>query len=477
MSSASDLKIEGILIQVKEKLNEEHVKLWLPPYFTEDGGCCEEEMQKLMNKYSSGLGIDAVSCLAALKELQEHALDRLRERDHFRETGLATVKVRVPDENGGRRIISIQTKLSANVEEFQQSVAEQIGIESLRIKLIWSGKVLKPNSELGSQGVRNGTQLMAVIIHSNPKELQVADQAGNTLNLPPEEKKALVVAMSLHEKGRAALKRQDYALALWLKFEKHLQVNGCPLKDVIFRKQMAPHFGNEAVLFMRLHLLQAIVLFHQNKRQEAAKLLERARNELAVLKVDDHSLSTIMELGVERRRLGRCADGKQWVEPGFVKLLTSMGYSSDAARAALQQSNNNVSLSVQIIQEHPNLLNVASTSKFKITKDMLQQVVAVGFDPRMAKLALKRHRGDVAKAVEELIANGGIIDGERCTDDSDDSDEREPSAHRVQNDEKEREAYERLAEDMPTDEEDHLDLTLDLEETFLKEYQSLLSNP
>ena len=85
-----------------------------------------------MNKYSSGLGIDAVSCLAALKELQEHALDRLRERDHFRETGLATVKVRVPDENGGRRIISIQTKLSANVEEFQQSVAEQIGIESLR---------------------------------------------------------------------------------------------------------------------------------------------------------------------------------------------------------------------------------------------------------------------------------------------------------------------------------------------------------
>jgi hypothetical protein len=41
----SDLKIEGIRIQIREKLNEDNVKLWLPPYITEDGGTCEEEMQ------------------------------------------------------------------------------------------------------------------------------------------------------------------------------------------------------------------------------------------------------------------------------------------------------------------------------------------------------------------------------------------------------------------------------------------------
>lgn len=43
--------------------------------------------------------------------------------------------------------------------------------------------------------------------------------------------------------------------------------------------------------------------------------------------------------------------------------------------------------------------------------------------------------------------------------------------------EKERLAYERLAEGMPTEEDDHLDLTLELEETFLREYQTLLINP
>lgn len=48
---------------------------------------------------------------------------------------------------------------------------------------------------------------------------QVTDQSGKTLNLPPEERKALVIAMSLHEKGRVALKKEDYALALVLLLE------------------------------------------------------------------------------------------------------------------------------------------------------------------------------------------------------------------------------------------------------------------
>lgn len=43
--------------------------------------------------------------------------------------------------------------------------------------------------------------------------------------------------------------------------------------------------------------------------------------------------------------------------------------------------------------------------------------------------------------------------------------------------EKERLAYQRLADGMPTDEDDHLDLSLELEETFLREYQTLLANP
>lgn len=44
-SMSTELKTEGIRIQIREKLNEDHVKLWLPPYYSEDGVTCEEEIQ------------------------------------------------------------------------------------------------------------------------------------------------------------------------------------------------------------------------------------------------------------------------------------------------------------------------------------------------------------------------------------------------------------------------------------------------
>lgn len=37
---------------------------------------------------------------------------------------------------------------------------------------------------------------------------------GNAINVPLNEKKALITAMTFHEKGKVALKRQDYAKAL-----------------------------------------------------------------------------------------------------------------------------------------------------------------------------------------------------------------------------------------------------------------------
>lgn len=55
--------------------------------------------------------------------------------------------------------------------------------------------------------------------------------------------------------------------------------------------------GNEAALFMRLHLLQAIVLYHQNRRDEALVLFKQSEQELQNLKVDENSVLTLLELG------------------------------------------------------------------------------------------------------------------------------------------------------------------------------------
>lgn len=37
-------------------------------------------------------------------------------------------------------------------------------------------------------------------------------------------------------------------------------------------------------------------------------------------------------------------------------------------------------------------------------------MIAAGFDPNMAKLALRKHDGDIMKAAEELLASGGFVE-------------------------------------------------------------------
>lgn len=48
---------------------------------------------------------------------------------------------------------------------------------------------------------------------------------------------------------------------------------------------------------MRLHLLQAIVLFHQNRRLEAQNVLLLAETELNQLKISDDSVMALVDMG------------------------------------------------------------------------------------------------------------------------------------------------------------------------------------
>lgn len=48
---------------------------------------------------------------------------------------------------------------------------------------------------------------------------------------------------------------------------------------------------------MRLHLLQAIVLFHQNRRLESQNTLMLAESELNQLKISDESVMMLVDMG------------------------------------------------------------------------------------------------------------------------------------------------------------------------------------
>lgn len=82
----------------------------------------------------------------------------------------------------------------------------------------------------------------------------------------------------------------------------------------------------------------------------------------------------------ERKKLGKCSDGQQYVDPNFVKILVNMGFNKEAARIALQKTNNIISDSIQYIQENP--LPGPSGTKSKellsLIEDLIPEVIFIG---------------------------------------------------------------------------------------------------
>lgn len=110
-----------------------------------------------------------------------------------------------------------------------------------RIKLISAGTILQRERTLKDQAVTNNQQMLVLIMEKssdetsaegqvydklkkvkddaalllkNSQKMQMEDQDGNSIYLPPEEQNALLMALAIHEKGRAVLKKDQFSEAL-----------------------------------------------------------------------------------------------------------------------------------------------------------------------------------------------------------------------------------------------------------------------
>lgn len=72
-------------------------------------------------------------------------------------------------------------------------------------------------------------------------DIEIEDQNGQVLEIPTEEKRSLTIALGLHEKGRAILKRKEYELALLLLLEADKEFETC-------RSEILSMVDNYAVL-------------------------------------------------------------------------------------------------------------------------------------------------------------------------------------------------------------------------------------
>jgi len=583
-------KEEAILTKIRTVLNNNKVKLWELPYYDVTKKAADEaKLHELAVTIAEDVGLPRPHIFQGLQMLQQNALEKLAARDRFKDTGLANLKIRC-SKGLKCKVKTINISLTNTGDELLEMISSVVNVQKDKIKLICGGRVISPNDQIGLQNVKNSATIMVVLVgdsealsivaeqrkmleetkadaarlsgrNSNKDDyfLQVADQSGKSLDLPAEEKRSLIIAMSLHEKGKAALKKKQYSIALVLLLEAELEFSQCrsDLLDMVdnfailsldiawcylllqtlselpnaemrlakcekkFRCSYGNNLervaalkgskGNEQTLMLRLHLLQGIVAFHLGRDKEAKLLLEKVSLEMQMLAVDEEDLMEIVSMGylisearvglrasmgdkkmaVEhilrrreekadilkkekeerdreklREKLGRCADGN-WINIGYFNTLTNMGFTEKVAAEALKQANNSLNMAVQLLQEEPELIQLAAEERDskkteEPTDEMIASVVSMGFETHMAKIALKSE-GSIEGALEKLM-EGGVLEGKN---------EIKSESKRLKL-EKDEEAYNRIKDGISEYEEDHLDIDLVEEGNLLRQYLDLL---
>uniref|UniRef100_A0A336ME18 CSON014235 protein n=1 Tax=Culicoides sonorensis TaxID=179676 RepID=A0A336ME18_CULSO len=561
--------IDDVITQVRAKLQQDGVKLWEPPYYIEPESQ-DDELEELGRTYSLLLGISAPMCIAAVKELQSNALEKIAAKARFNATGIASLKIRIPNQPGGTLLHSFDIKLTENGKALQEMISSKIEIPYNRIKLIFSGRVIDPSKALIEQRVTNNQQLLALVLpasddiqlendiydrvakikadaeilikNRNSEYMVMEDQQGNPVYLPESERNALMLGLALHEKGRVLLNRENYTEALVLFLEADNEFSTCHSKllesvdnyallnlDIVwcylclksvtqlpdaerrlklcednFRKSYGENFdrviglkgsdGNEKALIMRLHLLQAILYYHQNRRAEAQGILSLAESELLCLKVDESALTNLIEMGysLTEARIGLRARGNNiesainfimeqrerrkearkkakeeqkllsrgfrggTINPNTLKQLIEMGFDKDLASVALEQTENDVARAVNLLQEDTENLRkkLKKRRKIDVEQNLLDNLVSIGFDTNMARMALKKTENNL---------------------DSSSSSTFDQAKELIQTKRDEAEAFQRFREDYNNDEDEYLDLPLIQEETLILEYKKALN--
>ncbi|XP_078280490.1 NEDD8 ultimate buster 1 [Rhinoraja longicauda] len=584
--------------QVRSLLENEMIRLWEPPYTTENKDATPE-LKILAEKYALQLCIDLRNVESVLESLRCTSLQGLCAKKTFEDTGLATIRINYTNNGKRKEKTRLTTKLNISAGALRAEIAQLTGMNEEHVKLIMNSKVLKMDRSLAEQSVKNNSLIMVMQItvteeeakeqemvfqeemkeqdeckakisrtrkgaeilaqhgeNSNVPYLEIADQKGRPIPIPAVEKKALLLAMTLHEKGRAFMKKRDYASALlylldadeefgkcgsellntvdnhavlqlevvwcFLQLEQldclrdaeerlrraQTRLNNCYGENLERLYNLKGSTANEQVLYLRLKLLQGVVLYHKGKLQQARKHLNEAEILLGKLSVDDKKVVQLMSLGftAQEARLGlrACDDDINFAASHIyqrreekaeirrkeraerkrkkqeaINSLVAMGYLEKAAAKAFRSANNNLERAIEILQYSSELFyqdnEAGPSTRIEISEETINQVSFLGFDPSAAEVALRRFNGNIERAVQALMDHGGflpssLLNSPPSSSSPEDMDVEEPSEEKR----KEREIVEEVLADIPEHEEDYLDMTLEEEREVVIKYKTWL---
>ncbi|XP_042072943.1 NEDD8 ultimate buster 1 [Haplochromis burtoni] len=466
---------QNLEAKLKNLLKQEKIQLWNPPY-TEQGQQPGQQpgqqqgrqhMQELAERYAPLLRLPVSEVGGALESIRAQAVKRGRGNQTFRETSVATLELLLPrDAKKDPKVRTyLETRLDVSAQQVVDRVAEEHGLRS--IKLILSGRTLSAERRLDEQGVKNHSKVMVLRVSDGELKqqlteeeeerrsqeesvqrtqkgfqilserdgsedpdttpfLEIADQKGNPLKIPPTEKKALILAMGFHEKGRALMKRKQHDNALCHLLQADQQFSKCGsallssvdnyavlqldivwcyralealscLEDGRSRLQRAEdcflrcygeqqerllmikgNTGREEVLFLRLYLLQSLLSYIEGSDSEARLQLSRVESLYARLRPDSEKMAQLMALGFSEReaRLGL-----------------------RASRGDLQEAAIHISTRRQEREE----LKQRERQKRRTRMEAISALMELGFSQRDAARALHHADGNVDRAYAILL--------------------------------------------------------------------------
>ncbi|CAF0744048.1 unnamed protein product [Adineta steineri] len=531
-----------LLDHVRPLLQRDKIRLWEPPYTDASTGA-ENIPEELIESICAELGNTNEEIRLALSYLRRHALEKLAAKKN---ADLMLLKIRSSGvSNNKNSCININISPQSTGHELEQLIQEKLNLHDQNIKMICSGRMIQLNEQLQTQNIRtNGTILVIAvpksaiaattsdiqtlnliqavkeatnILHENSRQaansnryqLRITDQQGRELTaLSDDEQHSLMLAMTLHEKGRSFLRQRDYLSALALFSEADNEFRQCSsqmlnsvdnwgllnldivwcylcmqnvndLQDAAERLMKCDTcfvkvYGNSfqrlkalqkdgmghMVLFVRLHLLQAIVAYHAGRKTDAKNFLGMAEEEARMMRIDPEKLTQIMLMGYttkEARRGLRSAQGNidqavefiienrrlreerhreeeareeeeriqrrygltengQKINITYLQQLQSMGYPRRACVEALKQSNNRLEEASEMLLTNLDTLITASRVAKRGNEDdddqetelmedatHIPQLIALGAEFEEARALLEIHGNRLERAVEELL--------------------------------------------------------------------------